>query len=121
MKIIALTVAFTLMATLAASGDDVPFSAPPLPRPGEPDASNLESSGDGMKACVAGSIQTRWSCTLRDILVVLGAKGVAASYALSFARHFEAEVTAVWPARYSAFDAIAPDARIPKLSIRSDP
>src|ERR1700722_1205126 len=81
MKIIALTVAFTLMATLAASGDDVPFSAPPLPRPGEPDASNLESSGDGMKACVAGSIQTRWSCTLRDILVVLGAKGVAASYA----------------------------------------
>ena len=41
MKIIALTVAFTLMATLAASGDDVPFSAPPLPRPGEPDASNL--------------------------------------------------------------------------------
>src|SRR5271169_3756299 len=43
----------------------------------------------------------------RDILVVLGAKGVAASYALSFARHFEAEVTAVWPAQYSAFDAIA--------------
>jgi len=43
----------------------------------------------------------------RDILVVLGAKGVAASYALWFARHFEAEVTAVWPAQYSAFDAIA--------------
>jgi nucleotide-binding universal stress UspA family protein len=43
----------------------------------------------------------------RDILVVLGAKGVAASYALSFARHFEAEVTAVWPAQYSAFDAVA--------------
>ena len=42
-----------------------------------------------------------------DILVVLGAKGVVASYALSFARHFEAEVTAVWPAQYSAFDAIA--------------
>jgi len=43
----------------------------------------------------------------RDILVVIGVKGVAASYALSFARHFEAEVTAVWPAQYSAFDAIA--------------
>jgi hypothetical protein len=75
MKIIALTVAFTLMATLA-SGDDVPFSAPPLPRPGEPDASNLESSGDGMKACAAGSIQTRWSCTLSEtFLSSSGPKG----------------------------------------------
>jgi hypothetical protein len=48
MKIIALTVAFTIMATLAASGDDVPFAAPPLPRPGEPDTSNLVSLGDIM-------------------------------------------------------------------------
>ena len=48
MKIIALTTAFTLMATLAASGDDVPFAAPPLPRPGEPDTSNLVSLGDIM-------------------------------------------------------------------------
>ena len=36
----------------------------------------------------------------RDILVILGVKGVVASYALSFARHFDAEVTAVWPAQY---------------------
>ena len=36
----------------------------------------------------------------RDILVVLGVKGIATSYALSFARHFDAEVTAVWPAQY---------------------
>ena len=48
MKIIALTTAFTLMATLAASGDDVPFAAPPLPQPGEPDTSNLVSLGDIM-------------------------------------------------------------------------
>ena len=121
MKIIALTVAFTLMATLA-SGDDVPFSAPPLPRPGEPDASNLESFGRRHESVCGGVHPDEMVMhPLRDILVVLGAKGVAASYALSFARHFEAEVTAVWPARYSAFDAIAPDARIPKLSIRSDP
>jgi hypothetical protein len=48
MKIIALTVAFALMATLAASGDDVPFAAPPLLRPGGPDTSNLVSLGDIM-------------------------------------------------------------------------
>jgi hypothetical protein len=48
MKMIALTVAFTLMATLVASGDDVPFAAPPLPRPGEPNTSNLISLGDIM-------------------------------------------------------------------------
>jgi hypothetical protein len=36
----------------------------------------------------------------RDILVVLGVKDVATSYALSFARYFDAEVTAVWPAQY---------------------
>jgi len=36
----------------------------------------------------------------RDILVILGVKGVVATYALSFARHFDAEVTAVWPAQY---------------------
>jgi hypothetical protein len=48
MKIIALTAAFTLMATLVASGDDVPFAAPPLPRSGEPDVSNLVSLGDIM-------------------------------------------------------------------------
>jgi hypothetical protein len=48
MKIIALTTAFTLMATLAASGDDVPFGAPSLPRPGEPDTSSLVSLGDIM-------------------------------------------------------------------------
>lgn len=48
MKIIALTVAFTLMATLGASGDDVPFAAPTLPRPGQPDTSNLVSLGDIM-------------------------------------------------------------------------
>jgi len=48
MKIIALTTTFTLMATLAASGDDVPFAAPPLPRPGEPNTSNLVSLGDIM-------------------------------------------------------------------------
>ena len=48
MKIIALTTAFTLMATLAASGNDVPFAAPPLPRPGEPDTSNQVGLGDIM-------------------------------------------------------------------------
>jgi len=48
MRIMALTAAFTLMATFAASGDDVPFAAPPLPRPGEPDISNLASLGDIM-------------------------------------------------------------------------
>ena len=36
----------------------------------------------------------------RDILVVLGVKGIATSYALSFARHFDAEFMAVWPAQY---------------------
>src|ERR1700677_3712052 len=48
MKIIALTVAFTLTATLMASGDDVPFAASPLPQLGEPDTSNLVSLGDVM-------------------------------------------------------------------------
>jgi hypothetical protein len=48
MKIIALTVAFTLMATLAASGDEAPFAAPSLSWPGEPDTSNLVSLGDIM-------------------------------------------------------------------------
>ena len=48
MKIIVLIVAFALVATVAASGDDVPFAAPPLPRPGEPDTSNLVSLGDIM-------------------------------------------------------------------------
>ena len=43
----------------------------------------------------------------RDILVVLGVKGAAASYAISFARHFEAEVTAVWPVQRSTFETIA--------------
>jgi hypothetical protein len=43
----------------------------------------------------------------RDILVGLGAKGAAASYALSFARHFEAEVTAVWPVQRPTFETIA--------------
>jgi hypothetical protein len=48
MKIIALTVAFTLMATLVASGDEVPFATLPHPRPGELDTSNLASLGDIM-------------------------------------------------------------------------
>jgi hypothetical protein len=48
MKIVALTCAFTLMSTILASGDDVPFAAPPLPRPGVPDASLLVSLGDIM-------------------------------------------------------------------------
>jgi len=43
----------------------------------------------------------------RDILVVLGVNGAGASYALSFARHFEAEVTAVWPVQHSTFETIA--------------
>ena len=43
----------------------------------------------------------------KDILVVLGVKGAAASYAISFARHFEAEVTAVWPVQRSTFETIA--------------
>jgi hypothetical protein len=43
----------------------------------------------------------------RDILVVLGIEGAAASYALSFAGHFEAHVTAVWPPGTSAFDDFA--------------
>jgi hypothetical protein len=47
MKIIAL-IAALLMTTLAASGEDVPFAAPSLPRPGEPDTSNLVSLGDIM-------------------------------------------------------------------------
>ena len=48
MKIIALTTAFTLMATLTASGDDVPFAAPSFPRPGQPDTSNVVTLGDIM-------------------------------------------------------------------------
>src|SRR5271163_168491 len=48
MKIIALTVALTLMATLAASGDDVSFAAPPLPRPANPTLQTWSASGDIM-------------------------------------------------------------------------
>ena len=48
MRIIALTTAFTLLATLVVYGDDVPFAAPPLPRSGEPEVSNLVSLGDIM-------------------------------------------------------------------------
>jgi len=43
----------------------------------------------------------------RDILVVLGVDGVAASYALTFAGHFDAEVTAVRPMRSSPLEAVA--------------
>lgn len=48
MRTIALTAAFKLMAILVATGDDVPFAAPPLPRLGEPDTSSLVSLGDIM-------------------------------------------------------------------------
>ena len=48
MKIIALTVALTLMAMLAASGDDVSFAAPPLPRPANPTLQTWSASGDIM-------------------------------------------------------------------------
>ena len=66
MKIIALTVAFTLMATLAASGDDVPFAAPPLPRPGEPDTSNLASLGDIMGETQLRHIKLRYAGSSGD-------------------------------------------------------
>lgn len=48
MKTMALIAALTLTTTIAALADDVPFAAPSLPRPGEPDASDLVSLGDIM-------------------------------------------------------------------------
>jgi nucleotide-binding universal stress UspA family protein len=42
----------------------------------------------------------------RDILVILGEKGAAASYVLSFAHLFDADVTAVWAKRGAAYDAV---------------
>jgi hypothetical protein len=49
MKLIALSAAITLMATVTASGDDVPFAAPPLSGPGQLNASVLlPSLGDIM-------------------------------------------------------------------------
>ena len=61
MKIIALTTAFTLMATLAASGNDVLFAAPPLPLLGEPDTSNLVGLGDIMGETQLRHIKPRYS------------------------------------------------------------
>lgn len=48
MRFILLTTAFALMATVAASGDDVPFAAPSAPEPGRPDTADLVSLGDIM-------------------------------------------------------------------------
>ena len=42
----------------------------------------------------------------RDILVILGEKGAATSYALSFAHLFDSDVTAVWAKRDAAYDAV---------------
>ena len=48
MKIVTLAAALTLMTTVVASGDEVPFAAPPPTPPGQPDTSNVVSLGDIM-------------------------------------------------------------------------
>ena len=76
MKIIALTVAFTLMATLVASETMCPSRRRRFRGPANPTLQTWNLRATAMKACAAGSIQTRWSCTLSEtFLSSSGPKG----------------------------------------------